>query len=146
MALIPLHPTLPLGRPAAPRWRLPAVVALCVLAVGYTFGLTRTPRGWLTMALVVAVVALARGYGLRQLPRLVAEWAVVAVLAVLLATPFGPKLEPAQGHRAEASATGLCPAVVQGLAGKACHQLDRLIAKAKAAQTSPTTTTRPHRR
>ncbi|SRR6266498_999212 len=158
MALAPFsHPTMPLVHGAGPvrRWRLLAVVALCVLVVGWLFGLTATARGWLTMGLTVLLVALLRahrGNGARWLARVLCEYAVVGVLAVLLATPLGPQPQPThrQPGRATASAaTELCPPIVQGVAGALCHKVDRLWqqakARAKAAQT-PTTTTRPHRR
>jgi hypothetical protein len=139
MALVPYSPTL---APAAPRWRLPLVVAACTLAVGYVFGLTQSPRGWLTIGLVPLLVALARARG--NVVRVVAEWAVVATLTVLLATPFGPRPQPPAQFAhdgAEAAAGGVCPELVRGLAGAACRQVDQLIAKSKALSPIPTTTT-----
>jgi hypothetical protein len=92
------------------RWWWPISAIVGFLAV-VAYVLTRDPqpglssRGWLTVVLAAVVVATlsvrrTRGIGRAPLARAVAEYAVVAVLAVLLATAGGP--QPAQAPEAAA--------------------------------------------
>jgi hypothetical protein len=141
----------PARRPARRPWLLLLMAAFLVVAAFVTGQLTST-RGWLMVALAwLLVVALAghRDAGRRHLLRMLAEYAVVAVLAVLLVIGTGvtkPTL-PRSGGRA-AGAAQLCPAAVQGVAGDACDFLAKVWRAAKqvkerrAAATPPTTTTR----
>jgi peptidoglycan/LPS O-acetylase OafA/YrhL len=140
-------------RPARRPWLLILVAAFLVVAAWLTGQLTST-RGWLMVALAwVLVVALA-GHrdagGRRRLLRTLAEYAVVAVLAVLLVTGAGvakPTL-PRSAGRTTAGTGQLCPDAVQGVAGDACDFLAKVWRAAKQAKnraattTSPTTTTR----
>jgi len=99
------------------------------------------------------VVALTghRNAGLGYLLRMLAEYAAVAVLAVLLVIGTGvtkPTL-PHSGGRTTAGAAQLCPAAVEGVAGSACDFLAKVWRATKQAKkraaTPPTTTQRSHR-
>ncbi len=135
-------------RPARRPWLLLLVAAFLVVAAYVTGQLTST-RGWLMVALAwLLVVALAghrdAGGGRRAL-RMLAEYAAVAVLAVLLVTGTGvtkPTL-PHSGGRTTAGAAQLCPEAVQGVAGDACDFLAKVWRAAKQArQRAATTSTR----
>ncbi len=138
-------------RSARRPWLLLLVAAFLVVAAFVTGQLTTT-RGWLMVALAwLLVVALTghRDAGLGHLLRMLAEYAAVAVLAVLLVIGTGvtkPTL-PHSGGRTTAGAAQLCPEAVQGVAGDACDFLAKVWhaakqARQRAATTSPTTTTR----
>lgn len=75
-----------------PRWRLFAVIALCVVVVGFLAGLTGTRGGLVALGLAVVLVVLLGAHhasgGGRWVARAVAEYAVVAVLVALLAASF----------------------------------------------------------
>jgi peptidoglycan/LPS O-acetylase OafA/YrhL len=102
-------------------WAVP-IVAGGLAVFGYVAshdpgrGLALSNRGWLTIAaaaIVAALVAARRSEGLGQLLRTVAEYAVVAALAVLLATAAPhPTARPAHGAG--------CPPVVQVRAWVSC--------------------------
>src|SRR6266508_2472532 len=101
------------------------------------------PLPWL---LVVALTG-HRDAGLGHLLRMLAEYAAVAVLAVLLVIGTGvtkPTL-PHSGGRTTAGAAQLCPEAVQGVAGDACDFLAKVWHATKQAKkraaTPPTTTT-----
>src|SRR6266511_2639431 len=139
-------------RPARRPWLLILAAAFLVVAAFVTGQLVST-RGWLMVALAwLLVVALTghRDAGLGHLLRMLAEYAAVAVLAVLLVTGTGiakPTL-PRSGGRTTAGAAGqLCPDAVQGVAGDACDFLAKVWRAAKqarerAASAPPTTTER----
>jgi hypothetical protein len=146
---------LPTGRlgqgGARERLRRQAVIGLSLAGLGFFAGLTATGRGWLAIGLAWLLVALLgahRSDG--RLLRALGEYAVVALLAVLLAGAFGPHPQPA--HRPNpktVSAAGeLCPAVVRGVAGGVCDRLEALRqwAKRRADQQQPSATTTPRRR
>ena len=134
------------------------LVPLVLLIAGGATGLLNHTRGWVMFALactVLFMVARHHGGG-RAWLAVLGEYAVIAVLAVLLVTGTGiakPAL-PHGGGRTAAGAVQLCPPTVQGVAGSACEAVSNLWAKAKKAaakakadqQASPTTTTRRHRR
>jgi hypothetical protein len=101
------------------RLRRQAVVGLVVLVVGWLLGLTSSGRGWLTIALAWLVVLLLgahRASGAGWLARVVAEYTVVAVLAVLLATTASVGTPPPQptppGHPDQGR-----PVVIQAVVG-----------------------------
>jgi hypothetical protein len=85
-------------------WPISAIVGFLLL-VGYTLAHDPQPglsnRGWLTVVLAAVVVATlslrrTRGIGRAPLARALAEYTVVALLAVLLATAgTGPRAAPA---------------------------------------------------
>jgi hypothetical protein len=99
-------------------------------------GLALSNRGWLTIvgaAAVVLLLAVHRNDGWRRLLRAIAEYTVVAALAVLLATTAtGPGRATPHGR---AQATGACPSALQTRAWLTClwHQ----------ANQQPSTTTAP---
>src|SRR6266511_1543529 len=141
----------PARRPARRPRLLILIAAFLVVAAWLTGQLTST-RGWLMVALAwLLVVALTghRDAGLGHLLRMLAEYAAVAVLAVLLVVGTGvtkPTL-PHSGGRTTAGAAQPCPDAVQGVAGDACDFLAKVWRAAKqarqrAATTPPTTTTR----
>src|SRR6266511_5799112 len=140
----------PARRPARRPWLLVLMAAFLVVAAFLTGQLTST-RGWLMVALAwLLVVALTghRDAGLGRLLRMLAEYAAVAVLAVLLVIGTGvtkPTL-PHSGGRTTAGAAEVCPAAVQGVAGSACDFLAKVWRAAKEAKdkaaTPPTTTRR----
>jgi len=117
-------------------------------------GLALSNRGWLTIAAAAALMVLLsvhRTEGFGHLARVVAEYAVVAVLAVLVATSAAgvPQQAPAAPDtraQARAEAAGACPSVLHTRAWLAClwHQASQ--AAKTDQQAAPTTTTRPHRR
>jgi hypothetical protein len=86
------------------RWWWPITAVVGFLAVvGYVLGHDPGPalsdRGWLTVVLAAVVVATlsvrrTRGIGRAPLARAVAEYAVVALLAVLLATADAGQQQP----------------------------------------------------
>ena len=140
-----------LTRRPARRPRLLALVAVFLVVAAWLTGQLTSTRGWLMVALAwLLVVALTghRDAGLRHLARMLAEYAAVAVLAVLLVTGTGiakPTLPRNQG-RTTAGASQLCPDAVQGVAGSACDFLAHIWraakqAKDRAATTPPTSTT-----
>jgi hypothetical protein len=140
----------PARRPARRAWLLLLVAAFLVVAAFVTGQLAST-RGWLMVALAwLLALALAghRDAGGAHLLRMLAEYAAVAVLVVLLVTGTGiakPTL-PHNQARTAGGAAQLCPAAVQGLAGDACDFLANLWHAAKQATnraaTPPTTTGR----
>jgi len=162
-----LHPAMQHPRRLVERtrwlWLIPLVG--CFLAViGWVAshdpgpGLALTNRGWLTIltaALVLILVTIHRGDGLGHLLRMLAEYAVVFALAVLVTIAATSANSPAEIQaraqaqaqaaqaQAQARAAGACPPVVQ-----VCAWLSCLWDQAKAAnqQASPTTTTQPRRR
>jgi hypothetical protein len=139
-------------------WLVPLVIGFLTL-LGWVAshdpgpGLALSNRGWLTIAaaaVLMGLLSVHRNDGLRHLARMVAEYAVVAVLATLVATSAGVAGQtPAAPHtraQARAQAAGACPSVLQARAWLTClwHQAS---AAAKAnQQASPTTTTQPRRR
>jgi len=138
-------------RPARRPWLLILVAAFLVVAAWLTGQLTST-RGWLMVALAWLLVVALTGHrdagGRRHLLRMLAEYAAVAVLAVLLVIGTGvtkPTL-PHSGGRTTAGAAEVCPAAVQGVAGSACDFLAKVWRAAKEAKdkaaTPPTTTRR----
>jgi hypothetical protein len=90
-------------RPRAGRWRLVAVIALCVLVVGFLAGLTGTTGGLVALGLAVVLVVQFGAHhaagGPRRLTRALVEAAVVALLVALLAAHYGPHA-PAVKHPA----------------------------------------------
>jgi hypothetical protein len=140
---------MPARRPARRPWLLILVAAFLVVAAWLTGQLTSN-RGWLMVALAWLLAVALTGHrdagGARHLLRMLAEYAAVAVLAVLLVTGTGiakPTLPRNQG-RTTAGAAQLCPDSVQGVAGSACDFLAHLWLAAKQARqhaTAPTTTT-----
>jgi hypothetical protein len=94
VALAPFHgippmPYAPVGNPARARHRRQAIVCLVVVVAGWLGGMTTTPRGWLTIGLgclVVMLLGAHRAAGRRWQTRMVTEYALVALLAVLLVT------------------------------------------------------------
>jgi hypothetical protein len=143
---------LPTGRLAQggvrERLRRQAMIGLSVAGLGFFAGLTASGRGWLAIGLAwLLVVLLGAHRGDGRLLRAVGEYAVVALLAVLLAGAFGLHPQPAhQPSKAKASAAGeLCPALVRGVAGSVCDRLEglRQWAKRQAAKQQPPATTTP---
>ncbi len=149
----PTEPLLPPHGRGRWRWVLVAGGAfLCVVSWVLTHdtapGIGLSLRSWLTLALAALVVVLLSAYraaGLRLLLRAVAEYTVVAVLAVLLATTTtttGRGPQPArQPSKAKANAAAeLCPTLVQAFAGGICDRLDQAWQQAKrtADQQAPT--------
>jgi hypothetical protein len=144
---------LPRGR-GLPRGLL-LLVPLVLLVVGGATGLLKHPRGWVMFALACAALFMVSRHRGGHLARRLAEYAVVAVLAVLLITGTGIS-KPALPHghgRTTAGAAQLCPPTVQGVAGSTCDLVSDLWSKAKragktakeqAAKPSPTTE-RSHR-
>jgi hypothetical protein len=140
---LPLRPAGPLGRWV---WPVTAVGSFLVV-VSYVVAHDPPPhpglsdRGLLTVALAAVVVVLLtirRAGGPRSLARAVAEYAVVALVAVLLATGAGAAQHPADGaeHADTAASAGEDrPALVQAAVGvrdwladlwrRADHQADR---------------------
>ncbi len=115
-------------------------------------GLALSNRGWLTIAaaaVLMGLISVHRNDGLRHLVRMVAEYAVVAVLATLVATSAGVAQQTPAAPDANGQAqvqAGTCPSILQARAWLTClwHQAS---AAAKANQhASPTTTTQPRRR
>jgi hypothetical protein len=101
----------PTRDPVRARRRRQGLVCLALVVAGWLAGLTGSGRGWLTIALACLVVVLLgahRAGGAGWLARVVAEYAVVALLAVLLATtgtPAPTRPGPAdQGHPTVAQA------------------------------------------
>src|SRR6266540_4098478 len=119
------------GEPAPARRKarrplLLVLVAAFLVVAAFVTGQLTSGRGWLMVALAwLLLVALTghRDAGWGRLLRTLAEYAAVAVLAVLLVTGTGiakPTL-PRSGGRTTAGAAGqLCPDAVQGVAGDAC--------------------------
>ncbi len=96
-----------------PRWRLLAVTALSVVVVGFLAGLTGTTGGLVAIGLAVVLVVLLgmhHASGRRWLARALAEYAVVAVLVVLLAGHFNPHPAPAAKHPARPNPAAAAPA------------------------------------
>jgi hypothetical protein len=91
------------------RLRRQAVLGLGLVVVGWLAGLTGSGRGWLTITLawlVVLLLGVHRASGAGWLARVVAEYTVVAVLAVLLATTTGTPQPPATHPTTAATAAG----------------------------------------
>jgi lysylphosphatidylglycerol synthetase-like protein (DUF2156 family) len=157
--LVPLGWGEPTGtRRPARRPRLLVLVAVFLVVAAYVTGQLTSTRGWLMVALAWLLAVALTGHrdagGTRHLLRMLAEYAAIAVLAVLLVTGTGiakPTLAHSPGRTtAGAGAAQLCPAAVQGVAGSACDFLAHLWhaatqAKERAA-TPPTTTTGRNRR
>ncbi len=148
------QPSVPERRPAR-RPRLLALVAVFLIVAAWLTGQLTSTRGWLMVALAWLLVVALAGHrdagGRRHLLRMLAEYAAVAVLAVLLVIGTGvtkPTL-PRSGGRTTAGAAQLCPDAVQGVAGDACDFLAHLWRAAKQtrqrAATAPPTTTRRSR-
>jgi hypothetical protein len=118
-------------------------------------GLALTNRGWLTIltaALVLVLITVHRGDGLAHLLRMLAEYAVVFALAVLVTLAATSAQSPAEIQaraqaqaqaEAQARAAGACPPVVQVRAWLSClwHQAG----DTSKASGPPTTTTRGRR-
>jgi hypothetical protein len=109
MALVPFPyapPPYGPGPGRGPGWlRRQAVLGLGLVVVGWLAGLTGSGRGWLTIALawlVVLLLGVHRAAGAGWLARVVAEYAVVALLAVLLVTATGAP-QPPDKHPTKAS-------------------------------------------
>jgi hypothetical protein len=153
------QPWTPWGAPTEPllpprgrgRWRWVIVAGgafLCVVSWVLTHdtapGVGLSLRSWLTLALAALVVVLLSAYraaGLRPLLRAVAEYTVVAVLAVMLATTTaGRGPQPARQPSKANAAAELCPTLVQAFAGGICDRLDQAWQQAKrtADQQAPT--------
>jgi hypothetical protein len=97
------------------RLRRQAVLGLGLVVVGWLAGLTGSGRGWLTIALAWLVVILLgahRAAGAGWLARVVAEYTVVALLAVLLATTTGVTTPAAKHPPTASTAAGDGRAVV----------------------------------
>jgi hypothetical protein len=141
-------------------WLVPLVVAF--LAVfGWVAshdpgpGLALSNRGWLTMLATAAVLVLLtvhRGDGLGHLLRMLAEYAVVFALAVLVTIAASSAQSPAEIQartqaqaqaEAQARAAGACPPVLHVRAWLSClwHQAG----DAAKASGRPTTTTQGRR-
>ncbi len=110
-------------------------------------GLSR--RGWLTLtlaALLLVQLSIHRRGGGRWLARVTAEYAVVALLAVLLATAVAGELRPAANQpagrptTAATTAAGACPSPAQVPAWLACIWRQ---AAQKADDLRPPSTTTP---
>jgi flavin reductase (DIM6/NTAB) family NADH-FMN oxidoreductase RutF len=109
------------------RWLWCVPLALGLLAAGGWIlshdpagGLALSPRGWITVAAAAAVaIALATHRRAGRLLRTIAEFAVVATLAVLLATASPDHAAGPRAHDPNA-----CPSVVQARAWLECigHQ------------------------
>jgi hypothetical protein len=118
-------------------------------------GLALTNRGWLTIlaaALVLVLITIHRGDGLGHLLRMLAEYAVVFALAVLVTTAATSAQSPAEIQaraqaraqaEAQARAAGACPPVMQMRAWLSClwHQAS----DASKASGQATTTTQGRR-
>jgi hypothetical protein len=131
-------------------WLIPLVVGFLAV-VGWVAshdpgkGLALSNRGWLTLAVAALLLVLIGNHrldGLGHLVRMVAEYAVVAALAVLLATAASTAHSPAELQararaQAAARAAGACPPVTQTRAWLSClwHQASQ------ATTDQPTTTT-----
>jgi hypothetical protein len=115
-------------------------------------GLALTNRGWLTIvaaAVVLLLITVHRGDGFGHLLRMLAEYAVVFALAVLVTIAASTAQSPAEiqaraqaqaqarAAEAQARAAGACPSVVHVRAWLSClwHQAG------EAAKTTPSTTT-----
>jgi hypothetical protein len=101
------------------RLRHQAILGLALVVAGWLAGLTGSGRGWLTIALAWLVVLLLgahRAAGVGWLARVVAEYTVVAALAVLLATTASvgtpPPLAAGPGHPGQGR-----PGVIQAVVG-----------------------------
>jgi hypothetical protein len=146
------HPALPRPGRISERtrwlWLVPLVASFLtvfgwVVAHDPGKGLALSNRGWLTIAvalLLLVLLGVHRLEGLGHLTRMVAEYAVVATLAVLLATAASTAPSPAEPEakaraQAAARAAGACPPVIQVRAWLSClwHQ-------AANADQPPTTT------
>jgi hypothetical protein len=132
-------------------WLVPLVIAFLtvfawVLAHDPGRGLALSNRGWLTLAVTMLLLVLLGNHrldGLGHLARMLAEYAVVAALAVLLTTAASTTQSPAQLEararaQAAARAAGACPPVIQTRAWLSC-----LWRQAANADQPPTTTTTP---
>ncbi len=106
-------------------WAVPLLIGI-LAAAGWVLshdpapGLALSPRGWVTVAAAVMVAGLLALHRKgRQLARMVLEYAVVAALAVLLATS-----SPDHAARAHAHDPNACPPVIQTRAWLGCiaHQ------------------------
>jgi hypothetical protein len=129
-------PAAPLQPRVRDRVRRQLVIGLAVGTLGFFLGLTRSGRGWLAIGLAWLLLGLLgahRANGTRWLARMVAEYALVALLAVLVAGAFGVHPQPARpAGKAKADAAGeLCPQLVQAFAGGICDRLDRAWQQAK---------------
>ena len=105
--------------------------------------------GWATIGLAAVVAVLLsvhRHDGGRWLVRVLAEYTVVALLAVLLAGGGAHPAPAADPDRPATAATAgaLCPKPVRAVAGGLCKRLDGWWRTARAADTPPPTTTTPH--
>jgi hypothetical protein len=93
-------------------------------------GLALSDRGWLTIiaaAAVVLLLAVHRNDGWRRLLRAIAEYTVVATLAVLLATTATSSGQAPATPNARAQEAGVCPSVLQTRAWLTClwHQASK---------------------
>ena len=146
-------------RPLPPRFELrrfiwPAVTGLGYLTVlGYVLGHDDpqpglSDRGWLTLflaALLLVLLSVHRARGPRPLARALAEYAVVALLAVLLATASAGSQPPAK-HPSKASAAGQHrPTVERVLTGMGdwLGRWRRWANQEANRDSTPPTTTRP---
>jgi len=139
-----------LTRRPARRPRLLVLVAVFLVVVAWLTGQLTAIRGWLMVGLAFLLVLALAGHrdagGARRLLRMLGEYAVIAVLAVLLVTGTGAH-KPTVPHSAGRTAAGVarvCPATVQGVAGSACDFLANVWHAAKQAKeraTTPPTTT-----
>ena len=143
----------PLPRGQGLRPRLLVVVALCLTAVGWLFGLLGSGRGRLALALAFALLLVLgahhRGGGVRLLARVVCEYALVGLLAALLVTIGTAATHPPPAtHPSTASAAGAGGnrSVVVQVRDWLDQLKDRADQQAKRLNPPPTTTTRPHRR
>jgi hypothetical protein len=121
-----------------------------VLAHDPAPGLAPSNRGWLQISLaglLVLLLSLHRSDSTWRLVRMLAEYAAVALLAVLLVTPAGAQpapasRQPAARARAAAEIAGdTCPSVAQFPAWLAClwHTGQ------EASRNAPPATTRPRK-
>jgi hypothetical protein len=96
------------------RWAWPVLaVGSFVALAGYIFEHNQSDRGWMTVALaaaVITVLTVRRAAGARALLRTLAEYALVAVLAVSLATlgaAEAPARSPAHKPARDSGRSGL---------------------------------------
>jgi hypothetical protein len=145
---LPLRPAPLRARPGpGPGWlRRQAILGLCLVVVGWLAGLTSSGRGWLTIALAWLVVLLLgahRASGAGWLARVVAEYTVVAVLAVLLVTTAGAPQPPAKHPTTASSTAGAGRSVVVQVRDRLAEWWQWADQQADRHGLTPPTTTAP---
>lgn len=133
----PLVPYAPPG-PDQPRVRdrlgRQLLIVALLAAAATAAGLTGSRRGWAAVGLawlLVAVLGAHRAAGGLWLARMICEYALVAVLVVLVVTTLHPTPDkptrPAAANPAAAAAAGqLCPPPLDRAAGGLCARLEQL--------------------